>query len=144
MGTWWLSSGQQELGVIGPLGRDEGACDCYAASLWARRDGLYTMPRHPSGSKLCIEVRKPTTAPESFDLQLEAGHLRLLRFLQESSAHQRQLEGELQSMVAEFRRARVRPSRFLLGALDFCMRSPRWPEVLLATQREHRKLFAPR
>lgn len=27
MGTWWLSSGQQELGFIGPLGLDEGACD---------------------------------------------------------------------------------------------------------------------
>lgn len=27
MGTWWLSSGQQELRLIGPLGLDEGACD---------------------------------------------------------------------------------------------------------------------
>lgn len=42
MGTWWLSSGQQELGFIGPLGPMMVRAICYAASLWARQSELYT------------------------------------------------------------------------------------------------------
>jgi len=89
-------------------------------------------------------VERQLDVYEATDEQLESAYLRLLQFLQENSAHQTQLEGELQAMVAEFRHARVRPPRLSIDALAFCMHSLRWPEVLLAMQREHREFFAPR
>jgi hypothetical protein len=98
-------------------------------------------------NELCTSIKtaeRQFTVSETTALQLEAAYHRLLRFLQENSAHQKQLEGELQTMVAEFRHARVRPPRLSIDALAFCMHSLRWPEVLLAMQREHREFFAPR
>jgi hypothetical protein len=89
-------------------------------------------------------VERQLDVYEATDEQLESAYLRPLQFLQENSAHQTQLEGELQAMVAEFRHARVRPPRLSIDALAFCMHSLRWPEVLLAMQREHREFFAPR
>jgi hypothetical protein len=89
-------------------------------------------------------VERQLDVYEATDEQLESAYLRLLQFLQENSAHQTQLERELQTMVAEFRHARVRPPRLSIDALAFCMHSLRWPEVLLAMQREHREFFAPR